>query len=83
MTEIEQTDWLLLRNLEDAGFDNKLKEKYLNLPANVDNHEQIVLLAKHRRALLNTIHDYQKKLDCLDYLINTIKKTTKKESKHK
>ena len=39
-----------------------------------ENDEQMRLLAKERRKLLNAVHSNQKRLDCLDYLIFKIKK---------
>lgn len=38
------------------------------------NDEQMRLLNKERRKLLNAVHNNQKQLDCLDYLIFKIRK---------
>lgn len=35
--------------------------------------EQLRILAKHREKLLNIYHEYQRKLDCLDFLIFNIR----------
>jgi len=59
----------VVQNLKDAGcgpdfllyFDREQKE------------EQITLLEKHRRELLNVVHKAEKKIYCLDYLIYQIK----------
>ena len=64
----------IIHNLEDAGCDNELVEQFFRLgeAGNVDS--QFRLLSKHRSVLLDIIHDNQKKLDCLDYLIYKIRR---------
>ena len=39
------------------------------------------VLSKHRRTLLDALHVCQKQIDCLDYLVYTIKKTENKQHK--
>ena len=39
-----------------------------------DIEMQIKILSNYRKKLLDTIHEEQSKLDCLDYLIFTLKK---------
>ena len=58
----------------DAGCEAAFIEKYFSLETVGRSGEQTALLAVHRKALLEQIHQLQKALDCLDYLIYTLKK---------
>lgn len=71
MNGYPQTDFLLRRNLKDAGFGLKGTEEFLRLNGNV--REQLVLLVRQRLALLKKVHDNQSRIDCLDHLINQMK----------
>ena len=71
MNGYPQTDFLLRRNLKDAGFGSKGTEEFLRLNGNV--REQLVLLVRQRLALLKKVHDNQSRIDCLDHLINQMK----------
>ena len=64
----------LVQNLQDAGCNQKLIDKFLNL-LNQKQFDQIfILLRKYRNTLLNNIHKQQKEIDILDYLIVDLKK---------
>ncbi len=65
---------LLLRNLKDAGCSEEEIGKYLSLETEGREKEQLRFLSAHRAKLLNQVHDSQEMLDCLDYLIYTMKK---------
>lgn len=71
---IEQEN--VVRNLEDAGCSNHLITEFLRLDADGKIKEQLRLLIKHREDLLNAIHENQKRIDCLDFLIFNIKPQT-------
>lgn len=62
----------ILQNLKDAGCENSLIKQFMNL----DKHEQLQLLAKHRSYLLNEIHKKQKQIDYLDYLVFSLNQKT-------
>lgn len=64
----------LLRNLKDAGCDEDIIKKYFRLEKESRRQEQYRLLARQRALLLEQIHSDQHKIDCLDYLIYTMKK---------
>ena len=64
----------LLRNLKDAGCDEAMIQKYLQLQKEGKRQEQFRLLALHRASLLDRVHVSQNMIDCLDYLIYTIKR---------
>lgn len=66
---------LLLRNLKDAGCNQNLIEKFLELEQSGRKEEQLHLLFMYRADLLKQLHISQSRLDCLDYLVYKIKKT--------
>lgn len=63
----------LLRNLKDAGCDEAMIQKYLQLQREGKRQEQFRLLALHRASLLDRVHVSQNMIDCLDYLVYTMK----------
>ena len=64
----------LLRNLKDAGCDEPTIQKYFELQNESKRQEQYRLLYLHRASLLDQVHVSQHMIDCLDYLIYTMKK---------
>ncbi len=64
----------LLRNLKDAGCDEAMIQKYLQLQKEGKRQEQFRLLSLHRASLLDQVHVSQNRIDCLDYLIYTMKR---------
>ena len=74
MNEMSE-EQLLLRNLKDAGCDEATIRRYLKLKMEGKEQEQLRLLSMHRASLLDSVHVSQQMIDCLDYLILTMKKT--------
>lgn len=64
----------ILQNLIDAGCDANISERFFELKALGKNKEILLLLKHHRHSVLERIREEQKSLDCLDYLINKLKK---------
>ena len=62
------------RNLSDAGCEEALIQKFLSLDQKQEREEQYRLLSRHRAALLENLHQDQYKIDCLDYMVYTMKK---------
>ena len=58
------------RNLVDAGCPEALIEEFATLKG---ADEQVRWLRRYRRDLLSSIHTEQQKLDCLDYLIYSLR----------
>ena len=56
----------LLRNLKDAGCDEAMIQKYLQLEKEGKRQEQFRLLSLHRASLLDQVHVSQNRIDCLD-----------------
>jgi hypothetical protein len=70
---MESTEKVVL-NLQDADCSQELIDQFLR---ETDPEKRLKLLSVHRRHLLDGIHDGQKKLDILDYLIFTMKQEQK------
>lgn len=77
MTEHER----LLRNLNDAGCDTAMIQKFFRLQAEGRKQEQFRLLSMQRSLLLDQLHGSQQRIDCLDYLLYTMKKEQIESSK--
>ena len=67
----------VLQCLTDAGCDDSLIERFEAMRRAASRGGQLALLNDHRRLLLDRIHAEQKKLDCLDYLLWSIKEDRK------
>lgn len=64
----------LILNLKAAGFAEDQMQNHLTVwdAGRVD--EQLRLLAAKRKSLLDCIHQQEKQIDCLDYLVYQIEK---------
>lgn len=71
---LPRTTQALLDNLEDAGCDPELTQRFLVLERSGQYQEQLNLLSGHRRHLLECLHREQRRIDCLDYLVYQIEK---------
>ena len=65
---------IIRQNLEDAGCDCDLIECILADYEASDKEEMCKRLNKHRKELLDLVHENYKKIDCLDYLCYQIEK---------
>ena len=61
----------LRQNLIDAGCDQAQIDAFAHLAGSGDRVE---LLETHRKALLTKLHQSQRQLDCLDYLLYQLRK---------
>ena len=68
---------MLYQNLVDAKCGKKLTAECMALATEGNNMQMLSLLQVRRKELLEIIHDYQKALDCLDYLVFQIEKQEK------
>lgn len=64
----------LILNLKAAGFEQNMIDTYLSCWETGRVNEQLKLLAKKRASLLAHIHQEEKQIDCLDYLVYQIEK---------
>ena len=62
-------DFLMRRNLADAGLPDATITEILSLLGEGRDIAVRRILAQHRTSLLNTVHENQTRIDCLDYLI--------------
>lgn len=59
------------QNLIDAGCNEKTIERFLDCAT---KEEQLRVLNVQRKQILEDYHNDAKRLDCLDYLVNQLKK---------
>ena len=57
------------RNLRDAGCCDEFIREFTELGRTGKEAEQRRLLSKRRAELLDELHESQRRIDCLDYLI--------------
>ncbi len=74
MAEASDTPGLIVQNLIDAGCDAKTIKDCMGFVEKGEYWGALPILINYRKALLGTVRAGQKQLDCLDYLIYTIKK---------
>ena len=67
------TEEMLITNLKDAGCDDNTIVAFLHYSQTNEQAKQMDLLKKHRHILLDKIHEDQKAIDCLDYLLYRLK----------
>ena len=80
MPEASDTRAILRENLKDAGCDLDTICRCEVLAQGEKKGELMRVLSLHRRALLDTVHENERRIDCLDYLIYQIEKQGKKIS---
>ena len=59
----------ILQNLRDAGCPQETIAAFLRCLETGETRKGLELLERQRRELLNGIHEGQRKLDCLDFLV--------------
>lgn len=74
MAEASDTYRIIYQNLIDAGCDKSITDKCMLLVKNGKAFDMLPILSRHRKILLDSVHVGQKQIDCLDYLIYTLKK---------
>ncbi len=65
----ERSEEEIIQNLRDAGCGEETILRYLECHSLGESRKKKKLLAKHRESLLEDLHQCQKEIDCLDYLI--------------
>lgn len=69
----------VLQNLKDAGCSDQFIDEFFRLIKQNESKKSIIKsLYKYKEVLLKSLHDYQKKIDCLDFLIYKINQTVNK-----
>ncbi len=68
------TEQDLILNLKAAGFEGTLIQKFLDCWKAGETTEQLRLLSQKREGLLDQVHQEEKQIHCLDYLVYQIEK---------
>ena len=69
------TEQDLILNLKAAGFERTLIREFLNCWKTGKTAEQLRLLAQKREGLLDRVHQEERQIHCLDYLVYQIGQT--------
>ena len=64
-----ENDKDILQNLKDSDCSDEFIEEFFRIKKAGISKQLIQLLYKHKCKLLERLHNSQKKIDCLDYLI--------------
>ena len=64
----------VIQNLKDAGCSQEVMDCFLDCFEQGKTQEEISVLLKHRKMLLDALHLCQKQIDCLDYLVYQLEK---------
>ena len=74
MPEASDAQAILRENLKDAGCDQDMICRCEVLAQGEKKAELMRALSLHRKALLDAVHENQRRIDCLDYLIYQLEK---------
>ena len=64
----------ILQNLQDAGCDDEMIRQFMACREKGNCAEQIRLLSLQRKKLLDGVHQGERRIECLDYLVYQIGK---------
>lgn len=67
----------VVQNLRDAGCSPDTIRCFMGYFDRGDWKDQISLLEEHRESILNRVHEEERQIDCLDYLVYQIKNREK------
>lgn len=74
MAEASDTLGILRQALMDAGCGEATIKSCASYAGRGEWNKLFPLIAKEKAALLETVHDNRKKIDCLDFLVYEIRK---------
>ena len=74
MPNAADTKAVMTENLRDMGLDDETPAKCLTLIKEKRYTELEKLLKVYRQTLLDSVHKYNDRIDCLDYFTYTLKK---------
>ena len=78
MPEASDKQAILRENLKDAGCDPDMIRRCEVLAQSEKQGELMRVLSLHRRSLLDAVHENERRIDCLDYLVYQFEKQSKK-----
>lgn len=67
----------ILNCMSDCGCDAVQTEEFLALKENCCTESCIRYLKRHRKQLMDEIHQREKKVECVDYIIRELEKEAK------
>lgn len=68
----------IVQNLKDAGCSDEFIDEFFNISKKNKSEKPVIkLLYNYKKFLLKDLHDSQKKIDCLDFLIFKINQAVK------
>ena len=70
---MQNIDESVKQNLIDAGCDEHFIRQFMSLQSEQKTTEMLTLLAEQRKNLLDGVHAEERKIYCLDYLVNRLK----------
>ena len=62
----------VIQNLKDAGCGREMITCFMKCMEQDDRKGQLQLMKEHRKCLLDRVHEEEKRIDCLDYLVYQI-----------
>lgn len=74
MAEANDMYGSIYQNLIDAGCDRQKAEQCMVFVKDGRFTDMLPILVRHRKTLLDSLHESHKQIDCLDYLLYKIKK---------
>ena len=80
MPEASDAQAILRENLKDAGCDQDMICRCEVLAQGEKKAELMRILSLHRQTLLDAVHENERRIDCLDYLIYQFEKQNKETS---
>ena len=80
MPEASDKQTILRENLKDAGCDPDMIRRCEVLVQSKKQGELMQVLSLHRRVLLDAVHENERRIDCLDYLVYQLEKQSKKNN---
>ena len=76
MAEANDMYGSIYQNLIDAGCDRQTAEQCMVFAKGGQFMDMLPILVGHRKDLLGSLHESQKRIDCLDYLLYKVKNLT-------
>lgn len=64
-----RSDAEIWQNLRDAGCSETMIQEFFSCSQKDEKDKQVTMLEAHRKKLLEDVHDKEKKISCLDYLM--------------
>lgn len=74
MAEASDVRAILMQNLMDAGCDSRTVCMCMRLAKEQRREPLLQALAKQKEALLDIVHQNQRRIDCLDFLVYQIER---------